>query len=335
MGFTVIYAVLIFCLLIFVHEFGHFAAAKAVGVRVNKFALGMGPALLHFQGKETEYSLRLLPIGGYCQMEGEDDDSDDPRAFHKKAAWQKAIVVVAGAAMNLLTCIVIITFMLAAMGGVGTTGIGAVSPGSPAAAAGLQANDKIVDVNGIPVKSWTDITRTIADDQSGITRFTVKRDGETVKMESGVGQTADGRKVVGISSHLSKNPFLLLKSAAGNTVNMAGQMFSYLGQLVTGHGSMDDLVGPVGIVSLINDEAKQGLLAIANLTALLSLNLAIVNMLPLPALDGGRLLFLIIRKCTGKAITDETEGKIHFVGMMLLFGFMLFMVVKDVNRFIL
>lgn len=335
MGLTVIYAVLIFCLLIFVHEFGHFAAAKAVGVRVNKFALGMGPALLHFQGGETEYSLRLLPIGGYCQMEGEDDDSDDPRAFHTKAAWQKAIVVVAGATMNLLTCIIIITCMLAAMGGVGTTGIGSVSPGSPAAIAGLQPGDKIVDVNSKPVNSWKEITQIIVADQSAAVHFTVKRDGEILKLDSGVAQASDGHKIVGISSALSKNPLLLLKSAAVSTVEMAGQMFSYLGQLVTGHGSMNDLVGPVGIVSLINDEAKQGLLAIANLTALLSLNLAIVNMLPLPALDGGRLLFLIIRKCTGKAITDETEGKIHLVGMMLLFGFMLFMVVKDVNRFIL
>lgn len=335
MGLTVIYAVLIFCLLIFVHEFGHFAAAKAVGVRVNKFALGMGPALLHFQGGETEYSLRLLPIGGYCQMEGEDDDSDDPRAFHTKAAWQKAIVVVAGAAMNLLTCIIIITCMLAAMGGVGTTGIGSISPDSPAATAGLQPGDKIVDVNNKPVNSWKEITQIIVADQSTTVHFTVKRDGEILKVDSGVAQASDGHKIVGISSALSKNPLLLLKSAAVSTVDMAGQMFSYLGQLVTGHGSMNDLVGPVGIVSLINDEAKQGLLAIANLTALLSLNLAIVNMLPLPALDGGRLLFLIIRKCTGKAITDETEGKIHLVGMMLLFGFMLFMVVKDVNRFIL
>ncbi len=335
MGLTVIYAILIFCLLIFVHELGHFTAAKSVGVRVNEFSLGMGPLLFHFTKGETEYSLRALPIGGYCKMEGEDEDSDDPKAFNNKSTWRKVIVVVAGSFMNLVTCIVIIAAMAFALGGVATTVVDQVSEQSPAQLAGFQQGDKIVRVNDEKISRWSDVTAAIASDKDGTVRFMVERDGASLSLESGVSTAEDGRQVIGITAAVSKNPLLLIKTGIDNTFAMGAQMFAYLGQLVTGHGSMDDLVGPVGIVSMINDQAKEGLINIANLTALLSLNLAIVNMLPLPALDGGRLLFLIIRKFTGKAITDETEGKIHFVGMMLLFAFMLFIVVKDVDRFIL
>lgn len=331
---TIIYAIIIFCLLILIHEFGHFAMAKLVGIRVNEFSLGMGPLLFQFTRGDTEYSLRALPIGGFCRMEGEDEESDDSRAFNNKPAWARALVVVAGAFMNLVTAILIITGIAMAIG-VATNGIATVSDGSPAALAGLQAGDKIVQVNDEKVSSFSDIITAVTNSEGDTVSLQIERNKEKMTVVSGVELNEQGRRVIGITSEVKKTPGTALKTGTASTFAMGGQMLDYLGQLFTGKGSMDDLVGPVGIVSMIGDQAKLGFLNLANLTALISLNLAIVNMLPFPALDGGRLLFLIIRLFTGKAVSDETEGKIHFAGMMVLFAFMAYVLVQDVNRFIL
>lgn len=331
---TAVYAIVIFCLLIFVHELGHFTAAKAVGIKVNEFALGMGPKILSFGKKETRYSLRLLPIGGFVRMEGEDEDSDDERSFNKKPAWARAIVMVAGSLMNFLTAIIIIAIVVLVIG-VATNVIGIVTDGSPAEAAGLLPGDEIVGVDGKAVDSWADVTAYIGGSQEDVINLTVMRDGRQVELTSGFEIVDQGRRVIGIQSEPEHSLFLSIKMGVVNILDWTREMFIFLGRLFTGHGSMNDLMGPVGIVSTINDQAKYGILSIANLAALISLNLAIVNMLPLPALDGGKLLFLVIRKITGKAISDETEAKIHFGGLMLLFGLMIYLVIQDVGRFIL
>lgn len=332
MGATFIYAVLIFCLLIFVHEFGHFIAAKSVGIRVNQFALGMGPVILRFGKGETEYSLRLFPIGGFVKMEGEDEESEDPRSFGYKNFWQKGLVVVAGSVMNVLTTILIITLM-ALISGLATTIIDEVSSGFPAEAAGLLPGDRIVQIDQTQVREWDEVLKTIGSGTGETIEITVERAGETLVLTSGVAKAEDGRRIIGVTSRGEHNVFRSLIAGVDNTWQWTVEMLSYLGLLFTGRGSMEDLVGPVGIVSMISDQAKLGLLYIANLTALISLNLAIVNMLPFPALDGGRILFLLIRQVTGKAISDEVEGKIHFGGIVLLFGLMIYLVFQDVGRF--
>lgn len=330
---TIIYAVIIFCLLILVHEFGHFAAAKLVGVRVNEFSLGMGPLLLHFTKGETEYSLRALPIGGFCRMEGEDEESDDARALNNKPIWARALVVAAGAFMNFLTAVLIMAGIAMAVG-VATNGIATVEKGSPAELAGLRPGDQIVEVDGTRVERFNDVIQAVTGGEKETIALKISRDGEILDVESGV-MLAEGRRVIGITAEVKKNPSLSLQAGVESVFSMGKQMISYLGQLLRGQGSADDLVGPVGIVSMIGDQAKYGFLNLANLTALISLNLAIVNMLPFPALDGGRLLFLVIRAFTGKALSDETEGKIHFAGMMILFAFMIYILIHDVDRFIL
>ncbi|WP_130863614.1 RIP metalloprotease RseP [Bacilliculturomica massiliensis] len=330
---TIIFAVIIFCLLILVHELGHFAVAKSVGVRVNEFSLGMGPLLFQFTRGDTEYSLRALPIGGFCRMEGEDEDSADPRAFNNRPIWARALVVVAGSFMNLVTAILIITCIAMAIG-VATNGVAAVEGGSPAAEAGVLPGDKILSVDGEKVSSFSDVISAVGGSEGATVSLEILRSGQKMTIESGVTVNDSGRRVIGVTSEIRKSPGVALTTGVSSTFAMGGQMLDYLGQLFTGRGSMDDLVGPVGIVSMIGDQAKLGLINLANLTALLSLNLAIVNMLPFPALDGGRLLFLIIRLFTGKAVSDETEGKIHFAGMMILFAFMAYILVKDVDRFI-
>ena len=334
MGMTIVYAVLIFCLLIFVHEFGHFAVAKAVGIRVNEFSLGMGPRILHFGKRETEYSLRLFPIGGFCKMEGEDEASDDPRAFNNKSAWKRALVVVAGAAMNLLATIVILTVMMLVIGAA-TNVIGELSGGYPAEEAGLLPGDRIVAINGTAVSEWNEVTAAITESKGDSITVTIERDDMTLRIKSDVTEDPTGRRVIGITSQPEHSVIGSMKTGVVSTWTMGREMVQYLGVLFSGGGSMKDLVGPVGIVSIINDQAKLGFSYISYLTALISLNLAIVNLLPFPALDGGRLLFLLIRHFTGKSITDEVEGRIHFAGILVLFGLMIYLVVQDVDRFII
>lgn len=334
MGMTIIYAILIFCLLIFVHELGHFTAAKSVGIKVNEFSLGMGPSLLSFTRGDTKYSLRALPIGGFVKMEGEDEDSNDPRAFNRKNPFQRALVLIAGSFMNLITTVVLITIMALSIG-MASTVIDQVSEGFPAEDAGIRVGDRIVKIDGKDVDEWSDVTRILsAVDEDRVT-ISVKRADEEIDLISGITTNEEGRKVIGITSRIEHSPGKSFKAGVIGTWEWTKEMFNYLKQLFTGKGSMDDLVGPVGIVSIINDQAKMGIFYIINLTALISLNLAIVNMLPLPALDGGRLLFLVARQITGRRITDSMEEKIHFAGLMLLFALMVYLVIHDVNKFIL
>ena len=330
----ILYAILIFCLLIFIHELGHFVSAKAVGIKVNEFALGMGPLLFHFQKGETEYSLRALPIGGYCKMEGEDEESEDASAFNNKPFWAKAIVVVAGSLMNLVLAIVILSIIILYIG-MPTNVVGQLTGDLPAKAAGLQEGDKIVQIDQTKINEWEDIINTINESKGDSLTVIVERDGQELSFLTGVAKSEDGRRIIGIMPAYSKNPGRALIEGTKGTFEMGVKMVEVIGQLVTGEMSTKALTGPVGIVYMVGDTVKLGILYVANLTALISLNLAIVNMLPFPALDGGRLLFMIIRKFTGKAISDETEGKIHFIGLMLLFGLMIYITYQDIGRFIL
>lgn len=328
---TIVYAIIMFCLLIFVHELGHFIVAKACDVKVNEFALGMGPAIFKKQKGETLYALRVLPIGGYCAMEGEDEDSDDERAFNKKNGWQKAAIVVAGAAMNLILCIVIM-IGLSIYSGTPTTTIGELSPGAPARQAGLKVGDEILMIGDHEIDEWDDITAAIADAGSSVT-VKVNRDGKELSIESGI-MEQDGRQIIGILPGREHGLISGIVNGFKSTGEMTTMMVDSIRMLFTGDVSVKELSGPVGIVYVVNDTAKMGFIYIFYFTALISLNLAIVNMLPLPALDGGRLLFIIIRKITGKAITDEIEAKVHFVGIMLLFALMIYVTWNDIVRFI-
>lgn len=327
---TIVYAVICFCILVMIHELGHFFAAKITGIQVNELSLGMGPLLLKHQGKETLYSLRLFPIGGFCSMEGEDEESENVRAFNRKPALARAFVVVAGALMNLLLAIVILS-CIAGHIGVATTRIDAVSQEGTAYAAGVLPGDEILEVDGEKVSFFADVRAGIqkADEEVNLVLL---RDGKKVYMAVPVEKDEQGVAVIGINAVISKSPMKALRYGSRATVEMGREMLSYFGQLFTGESSVQDLTGPVGIVSAIGTQAKRGFIYVANLLAMISLNLAIINMLPLPALDGGRLLFIIINALTGRAVSEETEGKIHFAGMMLLFGLMAYVLILDVGR---
>lgn len=331
---TIIYAILMFCILIFVHELGHFIAAKKCGIKVNKFALGMGPAFFKVQKGETEYSLRILPIGGFCVMEGEDEDSEDPRAFNRKKPWQKAIVVSAGAAMNVVLAIILMCILAYAIG-TATTTIDSFVKGSYGETAGLAKGDKIVAIENVKIKEWKDVSGSIAKKKPGEkVTVTVERKGQKKEVITPL-MNQDGKAMIGIAPVLEKSAGTAVKRGFVSTWGLTKAMYMMIKQLVTGQVSTDQLSGPVGIVYMVNKSASNGFLYLLYLMALISLNLGVFNMLPFPALDGGRLVFIIIRGLTGKVITDSMENKINFAGLLLLFGLMIYVTWNDVAKFIL
>jgi regulator of sigma E protease len=333
---TIIYAILIFCLLITVHELGHFVVAKACGVKVNEFAIGMGPAFFQKQKGETLYSLRVFPIGGFCAMEGEDEDSKDERAFNNKPAWQRALVLAAGSFMNLVTAVALMIIIAFSMGQPTTT-IDQVMDNSPAYEMGIQSGDTIKSIDGEEIDDWTELTTIIsAEVEENPMTFVVIRDGKELALQVAPEyDAADKRGKIGITPTYERNIMASFGTGIKNTGEMAVMMVDIIKQLFTGDVSATELSGPVGIVYAVNESAKSGVIYVVYLAALLSLNLAIMNMLPFPALDGGRLIFLVIRKITGKKVTDEIEGKIHFIGILLLFALMIYVTWNDIMKFII
>ena len=327
---TVIYAVILFVMLIFPHELGHFVVAKAVGVKVNEFAFGMGPAIFQREKGETLYSIRLIPIGGYCAMEGENEESENSRAFNNKPVWAKISVLLAGSAMNVLIAILAISLIMGYIG-TATTTIDEVQTGTPAYEAGLLAEDKILAVDGKAIEEWNDLAAVIGSAEKEIS-VTVERGSEEKTFQLTPMEAEDGRYIIGVTSKVSHNALTAVKNGAKGTWSMTKSMFSAVGQLVSGKVSTDEISGPVGIVSLVSETKNYGMIYFGYLVALISLNLALMNMLPFPALDGGRIIFVIIRKITGKMISDNLEGKIHGAGMILLFGFMIFVTWNDITR---
>ena len=329
---TIIYALLIICVLIFFHELGHFMAAKACGVKVNEFAIGMGPKVLKKQKGETLYSVRAFPLGGFCAMEGEDEDSQDERAFNRKSVWKKAIIIVAGAAMNLIIAIIL---MIAVnyMNGVPTTTISQVEENSPAYTAGIQKGDKILSINDKKINSWDDVQAVKNAVNTRELNIKVQRKDTELNIKTTLKEN-DRNKIIGIVPVSEKNIVKAIANGPSATWNMAKSMYSGLYSLISGKVSAKELSGPVGIVYLINKGISRGFATVLYLTSLISLNLAIINMLPLPALDGGRLLMVIIRRLTGKAISSKVEGVIHAVGLGLLLLLTIYVTWNDIVRFI-
>lgn len=328
---TAILAIILFCVMIFPHELGHYIAAKRLGVKVNEFAFGMGPVIWKKQKGETLHSIRLFPIGGFCSMEGEDEDSDEPRAFNNKKPWQKIIILAAGSFMNVLCAILIMSIVVGVLGFTTTT-IDTVSEGSPAEMAGIMAGDEITAIDGQPIEAWTDVSAAIASAEGGQIIMTVQRDGRTLEAAVTPEQTQDGAYLIGITSRVSHNPFRAVAEGAKSTWNITVSMFQTLSQLFTGQLGADSLSGPVGMVQMVSQTTQYGWWYYGFLTALICINLAIINMLPLPALDGGRIIFVIISMITGRPVSQKVEGTVHFVGIMLLFGLMAYVTFNDITR---
>ena len=333
----IIIAILVFGVLIFTHELGHFLAAKACGVGVYEFSLGMGPKLFSFKKGGTQYSLRLLPIGGFVQMVGEDEENYAPDSFMQKKVWQRIAVIFAGPFMNFVTAVItfIIVFML--MGVPSSANIvGSPIEGSPAAVAGLEAGDKITAINGIEVSDWDSMVAAIQAQTGGeALNIEAQRDGETLQFTiTPYFDETQNAWLIGINSGTEKlNLFRSIGYGFEQTYYYTKLLLVSLWQMITGQVE-PDVAGPVGIVTLVGEVAQVGFANVLLLLGILSINLGVINLLPLPALDGSKIVFLAIEGVRGKAIDPNKEAMIHFVGFALLMILMLVITYQDIMRLI-
>ncbi len=348
----IIIAIVIFGLLIAIHELGHFLVAKACGVKVLEFSIGMGPQLWHKEGKETQYSLRLFPIGGFCAMEGEDGESDDPRAFGNTAGWKKFLVLIAGSASNFIAGMLLILCLFAASTGYVSTTLSGFVDGFPCQGETmLQAGDEIVSIDGSAVLLYSDIS-TLLNRGNGKTHdIVVRRDGEKIVLNdlplTPREYQVEGKKVTMYGLYFQSKEATFgskLRLGLANSVDFVRMIWWSLEDLFTGAVGFSALSGPIGIVDAMGqmaesaDGVRQAVDNLLYFAAFLAINLAFMNLLPLPALDGGRVFFLILNGLAvllfRRRIPAKYEGYVHFGGLVLLLGLMVVVAVQDVYRII-
>lgn len=341
--FTVLITILLFGAIIFIHELGHFTCAKLSGVTVKEFALGMGPTIFSRVSRGTKYALRLLPIGGYVSMEGEDEDSDDENAFFKKPVYKRILIVLAGAVMNMILGFVILTIVVSIQPKLGSMQIADFRQGATSCAAGkLQKGDTIKKIDGLSIYDVTDLQYQLSQKPDNIHTVTVKRNGETITISdvniSFVTYTAeDGktyRSVDFVRQQVNKTPLTVIGQAAGKTASFARLVWISLGDLVRGKASVKDMSGPVGVATAVNKAQSAGIDSLLVLAALITINVGIFNLLPLPALDGGRFVFLAIEGVIRRPVPQKYEAMVHAVGFILLMILMLLVTFNDVFRLI-
>ncbi len=341
---SIFIAILIFSIIILFHELGHFLLAKANGIRVNEFSLGLGPTLVGFTKGETKYSLKLLPFGGACMMEGEDESSTDSRAFGNKGVWARISVVFAGPFFNFIMAFVFSVVLIGCIG-FDIPKISGVVEGYAAEEAGLQDGDVITEINGKNIYFYREVSNYTLFHPGEPMEIVYERDGvehETTLIPKYVEE--ENRYLYGFYSPMQREKTGFLETIV-YAVREVGYNISTtidsLKLLVGGGVSVNDLSGPVGIVSSIGSTYEESVedsgyyyafLNMLNWTILLSANLGVMNLLPLPALDGGRLVFLIIEAVRGKAIDQEKEGMIHTVGILLLLALMVVVLFNDIRK---
>ena len=308
-----IIAIIVFVVIVLAHEFGHFIIAKLSGVKVEEFAIGMGPKLVGSKKGETLYSLRLIPIGGFCKLTGEDGESDDSRAFNKKPIFTRIAVIFFGPLMNFLLAALIFSLII-----IQTPIINEVIEGKPAHDAGILKGDKIIEINGNKIEKWDEVKLLISNSTDKPLKIVLERRNSIKEINiMPVVENANEGPIIGIKPSL-KVSGLSLKQGISTTFEVSYSMVDFLIKLFTGKASTEEVSGPVGIFIFINEAAKVGFLYVLNLMAFLSLNLGIINLLPIPALDGGRLMFLIVELIRRKPLEAEKEGFINFVGFVML-----------------
>ncbi len=333
----VLLTILIFGIIILLHEFGHFMVAKLNDVKVNEFSMGMGPKLFSFGKGETRYSLRLLPIGGFVSMEGEDDSSEDARAFCKKPVSRRILIVVAGACMNLILGFLVLLMVYFPQERIPTNVIYGFQEDAVSSQYGLQAGDEILKINGRTIMTENDISFAMLHNDSPVMDFVVRRDGEKVTLSDVQFQTREGEDgeqlyIDFILTSKENGFFSTLDYCFRKAVSLGKLVWVSLVDLVTGRAGFDQLTGPVGVGSAIGEAASYGWESLLILVAFLTINVGIFNLLPLPALDGGRLLFLLIEAVRRKPVNPKYEAYIHGVGLLLLFALMIFVTLKDIWR---
>ena len=335
----IVLALISFLLLVLGHEFGHFSVGKLLGFKINEFSVGMGPQLWGKKKGETEYSFRAVPIGGYCAFEGEDGTEEDenglkkepdPRSFNLQPAWKKILVLVAGSFNNIVIGLIIFIIIFTITGSLSPK-ISGVVEDKPAAQAGMQAGDRILSVNGVEYSEWADITQAIATAESDEIVFTVDRNGEKLSFTVHTYINEEGRKVVGILAGTDHSLGKAVKSAFSECTSMIRGLRDFFVRLFRGQASSDDVGSIVQIIAISGEYAENyGLVTVIYIIALVSVNLGFMNMLPIPGLDGGRILFVIIRWITRGKLSERVENIINNVFMFALIALMVVLMFKDV-----
>lgn len=330
---TALAVIFVFGILIASHELGHFTVAKLSGVKVLEFALGMGPKIFGFKHGETNYSLRLLPIGGYVKMLGEEEDSDDPRAVCNVNPWKRILISLAGAFMNFVLAIVLFTIVLYNMGMPTKEPIvGGLMDNYPALEAGVLTNDKILSVDNTKVNTWENLTSFLQKNKDKQFKLTVLRDGKTVELNmTPKFDKEQNAYLIGINYKLEKGNILMsIKNGVVETFSAVTWMVGILMGAFKGKMSLNDIGGPVAVVKMSGEVAQLGLLRLLSFAGALSINLGIINLIPFPALDGGWVVILLIQAITGKKIDENKIGFINLIGFVVLFGLMILVTVKDI-----
>lgn len=330
---TIISSIIIFLLVILIHEFGHFIVAKMNGVSVLEFSIGMGPKLFQRESNGTLYSLRVLPVGGYCQLEGEDEENDSPNSLNNQSPLVRLKVILAGAIMNFILAFILLILLMSVSRV--STEVSGVIKDSPAYSSGIQTGDQIVSINGENVSDGEELLKSIKESQGDL-NIGVIRDSQSKNIKVTPRLENNIRKIgVNFQEEYNIKNFSLIKGFKKGVItflNLTGMLYKFLGMLITGQLGLGGVSGPVGVVKEIGNAAKTGVANLIFLLAYININLGVFNLLPIPALDGGRAIFILIEMIFGKKISQEKEGYIHMVGLILLLALIAIVTIKDVIK---
>lgn len=333
--YPILIAILFFELIIIIHEGGHFVAARLMKIKVNEFSIGMGPKLIQFKKGDTKYTLRLILFGGYCAMEGESEDSDDENSFAKKKVWQRFFVVVAGALMNLILGFLVIVIMLSSGSLIGTTEI-AKFDDKAVSSATLKQGDIIKSIDGMRVYTSTDVTTGLSRSGDDTLDMTVLRDGKTLDLKVKFNmEKYEGRNFINMDFWLVGNKKAVggvIKESFKEWVSFTRMVFLSVHDMIVGKYGLSDLAGPVGTVSVVSTAVKTSAYSMLRIMALLTINVGLFNLFPIPALDGWRLFLLIFEGIFKRKLPDKWDWAINAVGLVLLLGLMCVITFSDITK---
>jgi len=333
---TILLSLFIFGILIAVHELGHYISARICKVGVTEFAIGMGPSIYKKQGKNTLFSLRAFPIGGFCKIVGESDDEDGADSINSKSKLARVFIFSAGSIMNIFTAYIAFAIALAIIGSP-TAITGGFTELSSALSSGMKTGDKILEISDYEIKKWEDISAALKN-YSGNEAIDVQvyreSTGEfiTLKIKPSYNEN-EKRYMLGITPQYTKNIFTALAKAASIVWIYTTMIFSTLIGLIKGIVGLEAFTGPIGVVSIVSQSASYGVAAIIQITAAISLSLGVINMLPIPALDGSRVFLILVELIKGSPIKRERENIFHFIGFALMILLAVVIAYNDINRF--
>ncbi len=324
----IIVGLLMFMVLILIHELGHFSVAKWTGIKVNEFSIGMGPKIKQSKKKETLYTIRALPIGGYVAMEGEDEDSSDPRSFENAKAWQRFLTILAGPLMNFLLAFVILSILFS-IRGIPVAKVGEVLDQSPAMEVGLMPEDEILEIDHKEINKFEDISKVLNETKDREVEIKINRQGQEKLLT--IKPVKEGNNyLLGFAPKYERHLQSSIKEGFFTVGHLIRELWNGLKLLFTGQVGIDKVSGPVGVIQQMSSQAKAGGLNLMFFFAFISINLGFFNLLPIPALDGSKLLFIIIEKIKGSPVNKKFEQTVTIVGFLLLLALIFVVSMKDI-----